>query len=250
MARRQEEKTLKTHIRDGVETLVTKVKDAFHKNEDFYKVEKPLTQTGEVTLISPALQSVYEEWQHPAFANATAIHQAFEKGLKIHGEEKAIAYWESRKPKLLQNYQKDLDKIEKELGSSLLKNRSDQWKNQARELAKQDPGRILNLIQNLKDDVPKQENTVPLKPSFPMPQVDPTEVKYVKFKALHSVVENNPNHHSSTQEELKQLGKELFQDKNFMEKIKLREQDEAQKIERIVQEKQRSFDRGRGGLSL
>jgi Ti-type conjugative transfer relaxase TraA len=253
IARCQEDKTFKTHIRDGVETLVTKVKDVFHKNEAFYQVDKTLTQTnGEVHIISPALQAVYEEWKHPAFANATAIQQAFEKGLKIHGEEKAIAYWEGRKPELLQNYQKDLDKIEKELSSSLFSCRPDHWKEQARGWAKETPERVLNLIQKIKDDAPKQETRIPDQriPKTSQPQVDPMEVKYVKFKALNSVVENNPNSHHSTQEELKQLGKELFQDKNFMEKIKLREQDEAQKIERIVQEKQRSFDRGRGGLSL
>lgn len=102
----------------------------------------------------------------------------------------------------------------------------------------------------MKDDAYKPNTILPAKPIAAAPQADPMEVKYLRFKALHWVVENNPNPHSSTQEELKQLGKELSQDKDFMGKIKLLEQNEAKKIEHLIQEKQRSLERDRGGLSM
>lgn len=247
-------RTFTAQLKDGVETLVTNVKDVFHKNEAFYQVDKPLPQTGEVSLISPALKAVYEDWKHPAFANATAVHQAFEKGIKIHGEEKAIAYWESRKSELLQGYNQDLAKIEKELESSLFNCRSDQWKNQARTWAKENPLRVLDLIQKLKEDAPKQETSVPVKPTTQAPKINPTEEKYLQFKALHGVLKDNPNSPASFKEDLKRLGKELYQDKDFMNNLKLLERNEAKNIERInqerTQERQRSLERDRGGLSM
>ena len=49
--RKQDEKLISTHIKHGAEAMVTKVKDYFHKNEDFYKVEKTSLQgEGEVSL--------------------------------------------------------------------------------------------------------------------------------------------------------------------------------------------------------
>lgn len=249
--KRQQDKTFVTHIKDGVETLVTKVKDAFHKNEAFYQVDRPLTQTGEVSVISPTIQAVYEDWKHPAFANATAINQAFEKGLKIHGEDKAITYWENRKAGLFQNYQQDLAKIEKELGSSLFNCRPEQWKDQAREWAKENPSKVLNLIQKIKDDAPKPDRIIPVKPSTSqMPQINPKEEKYLRFKALHGVLKDNPNPPDSFKEDLKRLGKELYQDKEFMTKIKMLEPKESKQIERIVQERERVLELGRGGLSM
>lgn len=254
IARRQEEKTLVTHIKDGVENLVTKVKDAFHKNEAFYQFDKPLTQTGEVSVISSALQAVYEDWKHPAFANAAAIHQAFEKGLKIHGEAKAIAYWESRKSELLHQYDQGLAKVEKELGSALFNCRSNQWKDQARGWAKENPTRVLSLIQKIKDDASKRDRIIPATSISQAPQINPTEEKYLRFKALHGVLKDNPNPDAPYQEDLKRLGKELYQDKEFMKNLKLIERNEAKNIERIVQEKlqerQRTLELDRGGLSL
>lgn len=248
--KRQQDRSFSAHIKDGVENLVTKVKDVFHKNEAFYQFDKPLAQTGEVSLISPSLQAVYEDWKHPAFARAANVQQAFEKGLKIHGEEKAIAYWASKKGELLQNYQQNLTKIDKELNAPLFNCRSDQWKDQARELAKQDPTRVLNLIQQLKDDATKQERIIPAQPVTPTPQVNPTEEKYLQFKTLYGALKDNPNPPAAFQEDLKRLGKEVFQDKEFMKHLKLLERNEAKNIERMVQEKQRVLELDRGGLSL
>ncbi len=50
--RKQTEKSLSTKVKQGVETLVTKVKDTFHKNEDFYKFERSQQKKEEVTLSS------------------------------------------------------------------------------------------------------------------------------------------------------------------------------------------------------
>jgi len=38
--KRTQEQTITTHIKQGAEKVVTKIKDAFHKNEDFYNFEK------------------------------------------------------------------------------------------------------------------------------------------------------------------------------------------------------------------
>jgi len=56
--KRQTEKTLTTHIKQGAEKVVTKIKDAFHKNEDFYNFEKPKDLSHqEVSLSEASLSS-------------------------------------------------------------------------------------------------------------------------------------------------------------------------------------------------
>jgi len=153
--RRKEEKSFTTHVKEGVENLVTKVKDTFHENEGFYRFDKPKTLDDKDVTIRPAsLQSVYDEMKHPALSSgdALAVRHAFEKGMKIHGEEKAIQYWESKREELLKGYQASLNKVDQELGSPLMAHVTKEWKNQARTYAQQDPGRMLNLIESLKED--------------------------------------------------------------------------------------------------
>ncbi|MBA3814484.1 MAG: AAA family ATPase [Alphaproteobacteria bacterium] len=45
--RSQEEKPLSTQLKHGAEALVTKVKDVFHRNEQFYQFEKPANSVSE-----------------------------------------------------------------------------------------------------------------------------------------------------------------------------------------------------------
>lgn len=149
------EKTLSYHIKENVEALFTKVKDTFHRNEDFYRFEAPKAQTQDVTFASSQLQSVYEEMTHPAFSTSEAqvVKKAFEKGLEVHGEDQAIAYWNSAKTPLLRPYQKNMARIETELHSSAFKNRSEKWKDQARELARQDPLKMLENLKKMKKEL-------------------------------------------------------------------------------------------------
>src|ERR1700722_13269183 len=91
---------------------------------------------------------------HPAFttSHATVVKKAFEKGLKAYGEEKAIVYWEGSKDTLLEPYRQNLAKVENELASSAFASRMEKWKNHARDLAKQDPLKVLESFQKLKED--------------------------------------------------------------------------------------------------
>lgn len=50
--KRQERKSLATHLKHGAEAISTKVKDVFHKNEEFYNVPKPTTQNKEKVTFS------------------------------------------------------------------------------------------------------------------------------------------------------------------------------------------------------
>jgi hypothetical protein len=89
--------------------------------------------------ISPALVAIFEEMKHPAFNNATIVKEAFKKGLKAHGEEQAIAYWNQRKEDFLKPYSQNLAKVERELISPLLNRFTIQWKDQTHTFAQQDP---------------------------------------------------------------------------------------------------------------
>ncbi|OJW52228.1 MAG: hypothetical protein BGO67_05390 [Alphaproteobacteria bacterium 41-28] len=267
--KKNEDKTLITQIKHGVETITTKVKDVFHNNEKFYQFENPLTTNKvEATLhshqkqeqISSALQAAYKEMAHPAFANATVIRRAFAKGLKVHGEEKAIAYWDNKKEGPLRLYQQNLGKVETELHSPLLNRLTDHWKDQARELAKQEPMRVLGLLQKLKEDelnkreqVASDNRKLSEKVNLPQKQEikqNPMEETYLRFKALHDVFKDISEVPPSFKEEFKHLAQELIQDKNFMESLKLLDANKAKIIQRIAQEQERSKDLGRGGLSL
>ncbi|HUX79702.1 MAG TPA: AAA family ATPase [Alphaproteobacteria bacterium] len=258
--RKLEEKTFKTHLRDGVENLFTKVKDAFHRNEGFYQVEKQLPKNEEVTVqtqeSSPALQAVYKEMDYPAFttSHAIVVKKAFEKGLKVYGEEKAIAYWRDNKDTLLEPYRQNLVKVENELTSSAFASRTEKWKNHARELAQQDPLKVLESFQKLKDDAAQklEKQMLEAKPIQAVPYVkqNTLEDTYLRFKGLHEALKNDPDHPLT--KDLKHLAQELFQDKDFMKSLQQQQGKEVKLIERIAQEKAHTIalERDRGGLSL
>lgn len=258
--RKLEEKTLKTHLRDGVETLVTKVKDAFHRNEAFYQVEKQIPKTEEVHIhtrkLSPALQAVYKEMDHPAFttSHAVVVKKAFEKGLKIYGEEKAIAYWNDSKDTLLEPYRHNLAKVENELAFSAFVFRTEKWKNHARELAQQDPLKVLESFQKLKDDAAQKLEKQALETksiqAAPYVKQNTLEDTYHRFQVLHAALKDRPD--NPLTKDLKDLAKELFQDKEFMKSLQQGQAKEVKLIERIAQEKAHSItlERDRGGMSL
>jgi len=258
--RRLEEKTFKTHLRDGVETLVTKVKDAFHRNEGFYQVQKQLPKNEEVTVqtqeLSPALQAVYKEMEHPAFttSHAIVVKKAFEKGLKVYGEEKSIAYWEDNKDILLQPHRQNMAKVENELASSAFGFRTEKWKNHARELAQQDPLKVLESLQKLKEDAAQklEKQTLEAKPIQGAPYVKQNSLEdtYLRFKGLHEALKNDPDHPLT--KDLKHLAQELFQDKDFMKSLQQQQAKEVKFIERMAQDKAHviALERDRGGMSL
>lgn len=57
--RRQEDKPLATHIKRGIEDLVTKIADAFHFNRKFYQFDKSTERPGEATLTQKTPKGFY-----------------------------------------------------------------------------------------------------------------------------------------------------------------------------------------------
>jgi len=181
-----------------------------------------------------------------------------------NGEEQAIAYWESRKEGYMQHYQQNLAKVDTELNSTLLNNLTDKWKDQAREVAKQDPIKVLDLINELKDkELERQEiSRVELKASQEQQaKREHIEGIHLQFKEIQKTLKEYPTAYSAFKDHLKELACEMTRDKTFMEALKLSDAKEAKLIEHIAQDKKlqeqertqehiRSLDRGRGGLSL
>jgi len=218
---------------------------------------------------SSALEAIYEEMKHPAYANATIVKTAFEKGLKAHGEEKAIAYWEERKQDFLHPYQQNLAKVETELTSPLLNRFTDQWKDQARGFAAQDPARVLDMLIKVKtkeaahyeriaaEEKARQERIDAEKRASQERQAHQDHIKYtyLRFQSLYDMVKDTRHIPEAFKEDLKKFSKEIAQDHTFMSNLKLRDSEEAEKIKDIAQIKNieehfHSLDRGRGGYSL
>jgi ATP-dependent exoDNAse (exonuclease V) alpha subunit len=206
----------------------------------------------------PTLEVIYEEMKHPAFANATIVKSAFEKGLKAHGEEKAIAYWEERKQDFLKPYNQNLAQVERELISPLLNRFTDQWKDQARGFAAQDPEKVLNLLTKVKGrEAARYERIATEERAVKEQQAHREHIKYtyLRFQSLYEMVKDTRHIPEAFKEDLKKFSKELAQDHAFMSHLKLRDSEEAEKIKHIAQGKEieehmRSMDRGRGGMSL
>lgn len=219
--------------------------------------------------ISPALTAIFEEMKHPAFSNATIVKEAFKKGLKAHGEEQAIAYWNQRKEDFLKPYNQNLAKVERELISPLLNRFTTQWKGQAHTLAQQDPTRVLNVLTKVKtreaeryeriavEEKARQEKMIAEEKAAQERQVHREHIKdtYLQFKNLYEILKDTRHIPEAFKENLKKFSKELAQDHDFMNHLKLRDTEEIEKIKQVAQSKNleehfRSLDHGRGGYSL
>jgi Ti-type conjugative transfer relaxase TraA len=219
--------------------------------------------------LSPALQSTYEEMKHPAFNHVTIVKQAFEKGLKANGEEQAIAYWNTRKEHFLKPYNQNLAKVERELFSPLLNRYTNEWKDQARTFAQEDPAKVLDLVTKVKGneaaryeriaaaEQARQEKIAAEERATQERQAHHDHIKdtHLRFKSLYDMVKDARHIPEAFKEDLKKFSKELAQDREFMSHLKWKDEDEAEKIKNIAQSKNldehfRSLDRGRGGYSL
>ncbi|OJW55183.1 MAG: hypothetical protein BGO67_05270 [Alphaproteobacteria bacterium 41-28] len=283
--RRQEEKPFTARLKHKTEDLVTKVKDVFHDNKEFYKVDIPLAKTEEVTLItvqnaiSPALQSVYEEMKHPAFSRATIVKKTFEEGYKLYGEEKAIAYWESKKEAYFHLYQQKLNQVEKEFTSPFLSYMSDKSRDLARNAAQTDPDRALKFLKNrqaskkaeqeakdikmqrsqeqtqnsLKERIPSFKETQKIKSIEDIHQKEFTEAfsAYFRFKELKYELKKSPEDEPYLKAELRKLGKSIYKNKEAFEHIQRLDPDMSQSIQKAAaQEKAKIHSLDRGGYSL
>ena len=219
--------------------------------------------------ISPTLAVIFEEMKHPAFNNATIIKEAFKKGLKAHDEEQAIAYWTQRKEEFLKPYNQNLAKVERELISPLLNRFTTQWKDQAHTFAQQDPARVLNVLTKVKtreaaryeriaaEEKARQEKMIAEERAAQERQAHREHIKdtYLQLKNLYTNLKDRSHIPEAFKEDLKKFSKELAQDRDFMNHLKLRDTEEAEKIKNVAQSKDleehfRSLDCGRGGYSL
>ena len=100
-------------------------------------------------MVNPTLQDIYEDWKHPAFKLADKYKQVFTQGLELHGEERAIQYWQSKREPFLKLYEKKLVAVEKELRSPLLSYLSDESRTLTRKAALEDPDKVLSRLTNL-----------------------------------------------------------------------------------------------------
>lgn len=106
---------------------------------------------GEVSLVSPALQAVYEDWKHPAFKEADFYKRVFEEGLKVHGEEPSIQCWNEKRAPFLARHEEKIKEVEKTLQSPILGYLSPESKELALKAAFEDPDRALNSLTQLQD---------------------------------------------------------------------------------------------------
>ncbi len=263
LTRRQEEKSLKTRLRDGVENIATKVKDAFHKNEAFYRIEKSLPpQT------NPSLQAVYEDWKHPAFKQADHYKRVFAEGLKLHGEEAAIQYWQSRREPFLELYEKKLETVGKELQSSVLSYLSDESRKLTFEAAREDPDKALKLLASLQEARKGEEMAKEKAPQAHQEKAS-TFIQnkrnkkdfgkefrealsaYYKFKELKYEVKHSPDP-DDVQKELHKIGKGIFNNKEAFAHIESLDPNIGKAIKQAAQEKVHSHELNlsRGGISL
>ena len=63
--------------------------------------------------VTPALQGVYEDMQHPAFNTAGFIKKVFQKGVKRYGEEAAIRYWQEKREPYMKLYEQKLETVDR-----------------------------------------------------------------------------------------------------------------------------------------
>lgn len=222
--------------------------------------QKSLSNTQEK---SP-LEAVYEEMSHPAFANAQFIKKVFDKGLKLHGETEAIAYWDSRKDSFFQAYHQNLETVEKELQSPLLDHLEDEWKDKVREFATQDPLKILTFLAEKKEEEFHRRESVASEERKARERVEAQEKAafveqkrqsdlrdaYWRFKELDRAMKATLHPPVSLREEFRQLGHTLSQDKDFMHTLSRQDTNITRVLERFQeQRRERELERDDGGYS-
>jgi len=80
--KRTQEKTLTTHIKQSAEKVVTKIKDAFHKNEDFYNFERPKDLSHHPVSLSEASLSSSEASSSPSHSLTKETPEPISEELK------------------------------------------------------------------------------------------------------------------------------------------------------------------------
>ncbi|OJW52817.1 MAG: hypothetical protein BGO67_00605 [Alphaproteobacteria bacterium 41-28] len=221
-------------------------------------------------IVTPSLQHVYEDMSHPAFNAAGFIKKVFQEGLKRHGEEASIHYWQEKREPYMKLYEQKLEVVEKELTSPLLSYMSEKSQELARKAAQEDPDRALTFLKNLqaskqaeldtkaREIQRSQEFAQKLSKEKADEKIFQKELReaysaYFRFKELKHELDHSP-YDIDLQKELRELGKSIYKNKEAFEVLKNVDPDISQEIQKVAQQKkislERELDRGHGGLSL
>jgi len=232
-------------------------------------LRKSLEQKQET--VTPSLQEVYEDMKHPAFNEAGFIKKVFEKGLKLHGDESAIGYWQEKSEPYMRLYEQKLEAVERELHSPLLSYMSDKSRDLARKAAKEDPNRVLEFLKNLQASKQKELDTkeremhraqeLSQKSEGFSSTKEREEISedifhkelreaysaYFRFKELKEDLQNTP-FDPVVKKELRELGKSIYKNKEAFDVIKNMDPDISKAIQKEAQQKkiEHDLDRGRG----
>ena len=216
-----------------------------------------ITQAIKSDNISPALQAVYEEWKKPEFAWAKNVIHAFNQGIKIEGEDKAIAYWNERKDELYQDYHEMQRDIKYMLNSHRLSHLTEKEKIKAQELGQMNPKGVLDHLYNIQlDQLSKQsEKATPAQiqnPLNPTPKIEKPEVLYAELVQIRtSLPKGQMTHSKEDRDRMYALSFKLSQNQGFMEKLKTDDIAMARLIQSQAaahQRELRSLDNSRGGI--
>lgn len=93
--KRQEERTFSTQLKHGAETLLTKLKDTFHRNEKFYRFEKPANVNQEKAEVVD--YNAPEEFKREQFTQQKSEIEGLQK-VQYQGSAKSRAPEVSPKP--------------------------------------------------------------------------------------------------------------------------------------------------------
>jgi ATP-dependent exoDNAse (exonuclease V) alpha subunit len=239
----------------------------------FSSLQKSLEQKQET--VTPSLQHVYEDMKHPAFNEAGFIKRVFEKGLKLHGEEASLSYWQEKREPYMKLYEQKLETVKKELASPLLSYLSEKSQELARKAALEDPDRALTFLKNLQaskqaeldakeremqrsqklsqksEGFSSSKERVKIEEDLSQKELRETYSSYFRFKDLKHELDRSP-YDPDLQKELRDLGKSIYKNKETFEVIKNLDPDISKSIQKEALQKKIDHDinRGRGGLSL
>ncbi len=246
--KQQEEKSLATHLIRGAETVVTTVKDFFHRNEDFYNFEKPSTKAKE----TPTL-SVYSGSAH------IPLRETPSKALPALPEERNSDKTYRRFKELRRTIQNTLHpsaaltKEFKQLGHVL--SQDTEFMNTLKHHDIKDVKAINRIVETMeinKHERAALKDTLKDKPTQPASmQKNDSEKTYRRFKELRRTIQSALHPPAAMAKEFKQLGYVLSQDKEFMNTLKHHDIKEVKALERIAQAMEdHHLERDRGGFSL
>jgi ATP-dependent exoDNAse (exonuclease V) alpha subunit len=227
--------------------------------------------------INQTVQDIYEDWKHPAFKEADFYKRVFEEGLKVHGEESSIQYWNEKREPYMKLFNQKIEQLEKELKSPLLSYMSNESRDLARKAALEDPDRALSFLTQLKGSKQAEQDAQMQNKSIsaslpegnhlllnPSPALSATRLQeqeaitrnaretissYLKFKELHHEQRQDP-YDLDLKKELRNLSKDIYKNKEMFEHIKGLDPEISKVIKEKALEKTRERKFDHGGFSL